>query len=99
MELSQLQNISRVTRAAEAKDSAPRAEGTRVCRRFTSDELDWLQVNHAEYTAAEAGERLERPAATVRKKCLSMGLQLKYSDCSHANNTKPGKQKALAGAV
>lgn len=95
MKLTQLLTISAVTRAAEAKDSAPRAEGTRVCQRFTTVELDWLQTNHREYTAAEAGEFLGRPATTVRKKCLTMGLQLKYSDCSHSNNTKPGKQKCL----
>lgn len=99
MNLTQLLNISSVTRAAEVKDSAPRAEGTRVCRRFTTVETDWLQVNHAEYTAAEAGEYLDRPAATVRKKCLHLGLQLKYSECSHSNNTKPGLQKELAKAV
>ena len=95
MNLQQLLNISSVTRTADKKDSAPRTDVKRVCRRFTDDETDWLQVNHKEYTAAEAAEHLGRAVNTVSRKCLSMGLQLKYSDCCHSNNTKPGRQKCL----
>lgn len=99
MDYSQLLNMSKVTRAADAQDGAARTTVKRTVNRFTEVELDWLRVNHAEYTAAEAGAHLGRPGAVCRKKCLHMGIQLKYEECKNSNHRKPGLQKELAKAV
>jgi hypothetical protein len=98
MDLSQLQNLSRVTHAADAAESHSRSPGRRTLSRFNDTETDWLKANHSEYTAIEAGLHLNRPASTVRKKCLTMGLQLKY-ERNHANNTKPCGQKEFLKAI
>lgn len=99
MELSQLLNLSRVTHAADAAESHSRSPGRRTVKRFTQEEIEWMKANHATHTSAEAGVALGRVGAVVRKKCLALGLQLKYSDCKNSNNVKPGKQKELAKAV
>lgn len=99
MELSQLLNMSKATRAADEQDGAPRAAAKRTVNRFTQEEIEWMKANHATHTSAEAGVALGRVGATIRKKCLQMGLQLKYEDCKNSNHRKPGLQKELAKAV
>lgn len=92
--LSQLLRQTKATRAADEQDGAPRSNVRRALKRFSAAEVEWLQANHATHTATEAGKHLVRCTGSVRKKCLSLGLQLKYEEAM-ANHTKRGAQKGL----
>ena len=99
MDLSKLLNLSKATRAADAKDGASRSTPTRTLKRFTVDDFLWMYANHSTHTMAEAGLALQRPGPAIRARCLQLGIPLKYSDCKNSNNRKPGKQKILVSAV
>ena len=77
-----------------AEESQPRTKGKRPINKFTAADTEWLVMYSTQCTATEAAAKLGRDVCVIRKKCLSLGLQLKYSD-KMANNTKPGEQKHL----